>query len=156
MGMAWMWASMSKDPSTQIGAVIVSADNRPLGSGYNGPPRQIPDSEIDWARPFKYKYIRHAERNALDFCSEAPIGATIYVTGNPCPDCMNDIVTEGISKVIYFPCIADKSSMLARQDEWLETQDIAKKGKVELIQFKGNLNWMRDWNDFLYHKGVFN
>ena len=65
MGLAWMWASMSKDPSTQVGAIIISTDNRPLGSGYNGPPRAISDSEVNWVRPDKYRFITHAERNAI-------------------------------------------------------------------------------------------
>lgn len=155
MGLAWTWAAASKDPSTQVGAVVISSENKPLGSGYNGPPKIIPDDEINWTRPDKYPFIVHAEVNAIDHCSEKPIGATLYVTGNPCPPCMLSIVKSGIIKVVYFPFRADRTSMLARQDEWLETQEIAKKGKVELVQFKGNLNWMRDWNDFLYAKGVF-
>ncbi len=155
MGMAWMWASMSKDPSTQVGAVVISSDNRPLGSGYNGPPKNILDHEVNWTRPDKYPLIVHAEVNALEFCSEKPRNATIYVTGNPCPDCMLDLVRAGLSKVVYFPFCGDSTSMLARKDEWEDTKDIAKKGNVILERFSGNINWVRDWVDMMYGKGVF-
>jgi dCMP deaminase len=156
MGLAWMWASMSKDPSTQVGCVIISADNRPLGSGYNGPPRLFRDEEINWVRPDKYPYIRHAERNALDFCSEKPRGATLYVTAPPCKDCILDIAEAGISRVIFqrIPNY-DLSSMISREEDWEITKDIAKKGIVGLVEYTGNLNWMRDWNEELYRKGAF-
>ncbi len=155
MGVAWLWAGMSKDPSTQVGAVIVSSDNRPLGTGYNGPPKQMIDSEIDWVRPDKYPYIFHAEKNAIRHCLRETKGSTMYVTGRPCPPCMLDIVAAGIYRVIYCLYTPDESSMLAREDEWETTLDIAKKGNVQLEKFKGNLNWMRDWMDMLYEKGIF-
>ena len=38
MGIAYLSAMRSKDPSTQVGACIVSDDNRILSIGYNGAP----------------------------------------------------------------------------------------------------------------------
>ena len=38
MGIAMFSAQRSKDPSTQVGACIVSADNKILSVGYNGMP----------------------------------------------------------------------------------------------------------------------
>jgi dCMP deaminase len=45
---------MSKDPSTQVGAVIVGADNRKISFGYNGFVAGIEESADKWERPRKY------------------------------------------------------------------------------------------------------
>lgn len=39
MGVAILSGKRSKDPSTQVGACIVSQDNKILSMGYNGFPR---------------------------------------------------------------------------------------------------------------------
>ena len=38
MGVAFLAAMRSKDPGTQVGACIVSTDNKILSIGYNGMP----------------------------------------------------------------------------------------------------------------------
>ena len=43
-------ARRSKDPSTQVGACIVDADNRIVALGYNGFPRGCSDDALPWAR----------------------------------------------------------------------------------------------------------
>ena len=45
MGIAMLSAERSKDPTTQVGACIVSADNRILSMGYNGTPRGLSDDD---------------------------------------------------------------------------------------------------------------
>ena len=79
------------------------------------------------------------------------------MTGIPCPDCMLDIVKVGIHrKVVYHNNYKpDKLSMLARQEEWETTKKIAKLGGCVLDVYSGNLNWMRDWMNTMYNKGVF-
>ena len=42
MGVADLSAKRSKDPNTQVGACIVSEDNKILSMGYNGFPRAAP------------------------------------------------------------------------------------------------------------------
>ena len=145
MGLAFWIASFSKDPSTQNGAIIVSSDNRPLGHGYNGPPRAYSDFDVDWARPAKYRDMVHAEMNAIWHCSESPSGATLYCTAIPCEACMLQLVVVGLEKIIYYPGQHfDKGSMCANKAFHKDTEEIAKKGKVKLEKFTGNLNWMRD------------
>ena len=145
MGMAFLAAAKSKDPSTQVGAYIVSRHNRPLGSGYNGPPCGHPDEEINWERPHKYPYIKHAEDNAIDHTPRSKLrGATLYVTAMPCMACMLDIAAAKIARVVYFqPRNVDPASMLARQNEIAITQDIAAKWRVKLERFTGNLGWVQ-------------
>lgn len=44
----------------------------------------------------------HAEQNALLYSSRTDVeGATIYVTGRPCPTCARLISGSGIIRVVY-------------------------------------------------------
>ena len=159
MGLAFINAAFSKDPNTQHGAQIVTNDNEPLGAGYNGPPKEIDDADINWTREFKikYSYINHAEFNAILHSDRDKLnGSIIYVTGKPCPACMLKIVTYGIKKVIYFEDSKhhDTESMCISDDMRI-TDDIAKKAGIVLQRFSGNLNWMRDRMEFLKNLGIF-
>ncbi len=161
MGLAFWARTRSKDPSTNVGAIIVSKENIPLGSGYNGPPRQIDDQKVDWSRPAKYPNIIHAEKNAIRYshCQDLT-GSTLYVTGRPCSPCMLDIVTEGISIVIYYVCPADDASMLNDDEDWTKARTLAKLGQVQLVEFRselgGNLNWMQTEMKIMESFGLFN
>ena len=50
MGIALLSAQRSKDPNTQVGACIVSEDNKILSIGYNGTPTGFSDDKLDWSR----------------------------------------------------------------------------------------------------------
>ena len=50
MGIALLSAERSKDPSTQVGACIVSENNKILSTGYNGMPIGCNDDEMPWER----------------------------------------------------------------------------------------------------------
>ena len=70
MSIAKLSAMRSKDPSTQVGACIVSNDNRILSIGYNGAPNGFDDEKFPWGREgenleTKYPYVCHAELNAI-------------------------------------------------------------------------------------------
>ena len=157
MGEAFWIAAKSKDPKTQIGSVIVSSNNVPLGTGYNGLPRDIDDNAIDWDRPAKYDYVIHSEINAINYSSGSLRGATIYVTGPSCKNCMLHIVNAGIKRVVYFQSKnMDVNSSLADNSGWEKTKEIAALGGVQLDLFQGNLNWMRDRIIWMENAGIFN
>ena len=109
MGVAKLSALRSKDPSTQVGACIVGADNRILSIGYNGTPNGFPDSDFPWNREgdalnTKYFYVCHAELNAiLNFRGNRRDleGARIYVALFPCNECAKAIIQCGIKEVVY-------------------------------------------------------
>ena len=93
MGICTLSAHRSKDPSTQVGACIVSPDHKILSMGYNGFPKGCSDDIFPWAKmkaeqdPYnaKYFYVTHAELNAiLNYRGGSLEGATIYVTLFPC------------------------------------------------------------------------
>lgn len=109
MGVAKLSAKRSKDPSTQVGACIVSGDNRILSIGYNGAPNGFDDKYFPWDRQgealeTKYLFVCHAEMNAiLNFRGNKKDleGAKIYVDLFPCNECAKLIIQSGIKKVIY-------------------------------------------------------
>ena len=50
MAIALLSSKRSKDPSTQVGACIVSSDNRILSIGYNGAPNGYDDDIFPWGK----------------------------------------------------------------------------------------------------------
>ena len=59
-------AGWSKDPSTQVGCVVVGPDREIRSTGFNGFPRGIEDSIARLEnRELKYPLICHAEENAI-------------------------------------------------------------------------------------------
>ena len=107
MGVATLSGRRSKDPSTQVGACIVSQDNKILSMGYNGFPKGCSDDEFPWAREgdslhTKYFYVTHSELNAiLNYRGGSLEGSKIYVTLFPCNECAKAIIQAGIKTIIY-------------------------------------------------------
>lgn len=107
MGVALLSGMRSKDPSTQVGACIVSEDNKILSMGYNGFPKGCSDDEFPWTRdgePLdnKYFYTTHSELNAiLNYRGGSLEGAKMYVTLFPCNECAKAIIQAGIRTIVY-------------------------------------------------------
>lgn len=95
-------SSWSRDPSTQVGAVIVRPDRTIASLGYNGFPRGVGDSQERYNdRPTKYMMVVHAEANAIVTAQESLSGHTIYVNPmHPCADCTGLIIQAGIRRVV--------------------------------------------------------
>ena len=107
MGIALLSGERSKDPNSQVGACIVSPDNKILSIGYNGFPMGCSDDEIPWEREgefaeTKYPYVCHSELNAiLNYTGSTLKQSRIYVTLFPCNECAKAIIQSGIKEVIY-------------------------------------------------------
>ena len=110
IGIAKLSAGRSTDPSPQVGACIVSKENRILSIGYNGAPNGFDDDKFPWNREgenrndTKYPYVCHAELNAiLNYAGSRKdlIGSKIYVDLFPCNECAKVIIQVGISEVVY-------------------------------------------------------
>ena len=107
MGVAALSGMRSKDPNTQVGACIVSQNNRILSMGYNGFPNGVSDDDFPWNRdgePLenKYFYTTHSELNAiLNYRGGSLEGAKLYVTLFPCNECAKAIIQAGIRTVVY-------------------------------------------------------
>ena len=88
MGISLLSAQRSKDSHTQVGACIVSQDNKILSVGYNGMPTGCSDDEMPWDRngeflDTKYPFVCHAE---------------LF----PCNECAKAIIQSGIKEVVYW------------------------------------------------------
>ena len=98
-------ASWSKDPSTQVGCVVVGPDREIRSTGFNGLPRGIEDSEDRLNnREIKYPMICHAEENAIMHAARIGISlkdCTAYVTWPPCTRCARSLIQAGVSEIIY-------------------------------------------------------
>lgn len=109
MGVADLSGLRSKDPNTQVGACIVSDDNKILSMGYNGFPKGCSDDEFPWGRDeagdsfnTKYMYVTHSELNAiLNYRGGSLEGSKLYVTLFPCNECAKAIIQAGIKTVVY-------------------------------------------------------
>jgi dCMP deaminase len=104
MEMARLVASWSKDPSSQVGAVIARG-KFVVSVGFNGFPQGIADSaERLENREIKYPTILHAEVNAVLSARQDIRGCTLYVTPYmPCPQCAAVIVQSGIARIVFTP-----------------------------------------------------
>lgn len=107
MGVAMLSGMRSKDPNSQVGACIVSENNKILSMGYNGFPKGCSDDVFPWAREgepldTKYLYVTHSELNAiLNYRGGSLEGAKMYVTLFPCNECAKAIIQTGIKTLVY-------------------------------------------------------
>ena len=110
METASLWARRSKDPGTQVGAVLIGVDDRVLSIGYNGSPNGFPDEQVPWNRlatdpeDTKYPWVIHAELNAiLNFkgLTSDLQGSTLYTTHLPCNECTKALIQAGVKKIVY-------------------------------------------------------
>jgi len=98
-------ATWSKDPNTQVGAVVVGSKGQILSQGYNGFPRGINDTSRRLNdRETKLSLVVHAEMNAIFNATYSGVsldGSTIFIHGLPaCSECAKGIIQVGIKKVV--------------------------------------------------------
>jgi dCMP deaminase len=107
MGVAQLAGMRSKDPHTQVGSCIVSADHKILSIGYNGLPRGCDDDAFPWTNEgtgldSKYPFVTHSELNAiLNYRGGSLEGSTLYVSLFPCNECAKAIIQAGIKTIVY-------------------------------------------------------
>lgn len=94
-------ATWSKDPSTQVGAVIVRPDKTIASLGYNGFPRDMNDNPGQpYERQEKLSRTIHAEMNAILNAREPVKGYWCYATFLPCDRCFVHLAQAGIVRFI--------------------------------------------------------
>jgi dCMP deaminase len=137
--LAKLVSTWSKDPSTQVGAVIVNDKNRIVSLGFNGYPRGVKDEGLD-DREVKYLKILHGEINSILFSKQDLTDCTIYVYPlPPCANCTSVIIQSGISKIVVLEN-QNKTKMLERWSQHnLIAKEMAEEAGVEIIKyFEGN------------------
>ena len=102
LGMAKHVAQLSKDPSTQVGAVIFDPKRRLVSAGYNGFAQRVHDTPKRlFNREEKLKLTIHAEKNAIMFATAPLDGCTLVVTHPCCAQCAAQVIQCGIEHVIW-------------------------------------------------------
>ena len=137
MGIAMLAARRSKDPSTQVGACIVSPDNIIISTGYNGMPKGCSDDEFPWEREgteTKYPYVVHAELNAILNANGRDLrGSRLYVALFPCNECAKAIIQSGVKEVVYLSDKYDGTPMNLASKRMLDA------ARVKRTQLKTDL-----------------
>ncbi len=148
MGISLLSSMRSKDPSTQVGACIVSDENKIMSVGYNGFPRGCSDDEFPWERSgensndTKYPFVCHAELNAiLNAGGQNLRGARIFVALFPCNECAKAIIQSGIREVIY---ISDK---YADTEGTIASKKMLKAAGVKLTHFSSDKKISIDFHE---------
>jgi dCMP deaminase len=103
MNMLDLVAARSLDKHTKVGCIIVGINNEIKSTGYNSLPRGVLHLDERLERPEKYKWIEHADRNAI--YNAARIGVSLenckmYLSFYPCIECARAIIQVGIKEVI--------------------------------------------------------
>lgn len=117
MAMAKVISKRSTCTNRQVGCMIVDRNNRPISSGYNGPPAgftRLPVTDtgdcstycprsrasergLDYGNCVSV----HAEMNALMFSDRRDyFGGSMYVTSPCCYDCAKAVANSGIKRVV--------------------------------------------------------
>lgn len=133
---AILWSKRSPDAQTQCGSVIVGKDNNLLSAGYNGFIRDADTDSLPNTRPDKYPFFLHSELNSIINAVRHGVclnNSTIYISGQPCLQCLQTIYQAGITKVVYTDY--SKPKMIeSEQDNYNMVLNIMKStGKFEII-----------------------
>lgn len=114
-------AAMSKDPSTQVGAIALDENRNIIATGYNGFPRGVNDDPARYAdRSTKYSLIAHAEQNLVAqaaYGGRSLKGCTVILTSlYPCSACAKSLIQAGVRRVISPP--PDTDPRWAEEAKW--------------------------------------
>ena len=140
MRMAEALADRSKDPDTQIGAIIVNEQYHIIGAGYNGLPEGMDDKLNDgcWKKANKQHYIIHAENNAILNATADLTNATLYLHSKkgylPCSKCAQMIAQKKIKKVLIDCPDIEVTSKHCEDYNFDATKDIFKQCNITIAR----------------------
>jgi dCMP deaminase len=95
--------SQNSPDTTKVGCIIADQENRIVAAGCNEFPAGVKATPERLARPEKYKWIEHSERNAIYQAARAGRslqGCTAYLTWFPCMDCARALIQAGITELV--------------------------------------------------------
>jgi len=138
--LAFEVSTRSIDSQTHCGCVITNRLHQPLGFGYNSFVRDIDDTILPNTRPEKYPFMIHSELNAIFNCTIPPINGIAYITGPPCPHCLQCLWQVGIKEIVF----ADNYTHMQQETGTIE--EIL----IELLRERGliyrKITYVRDKN----------
>ncbi len=135
MVLAMHAASRASCPRRRVGCVLVDENGYVVSTGYNGPPKGIPNC-TDHPCPgvgcksgegLNLCIALHAEENAIKHCANIYKIHTAYVTSKPCQFCMSKFANTSVKRIIYlqdYPhtetdVIASKANVLVENIQWM-------------------------------------
>ncbi|MCB1752388.1 MAG: dCMP deaminase family protein [Gammaproteobacteria bacterium] len=133
LGLAAHISGWSKDPSSQVGAVITDG-NRIVSLGYNGFAAGVEDRPERLSdRNCKLNLTIHAEENAMIFAKRDLTGCTVYVTHPPCPRCASKLIQEEVARIVH---IAPSDDFLSRWADDLElSREMYREADIEVTSY---------------------
>lgn len=135
LAMARSIAQESKDPSTKMGAVILTRDDRRF-FGYNSFPLSMKqDTELYADRKLKYSRMVHGEVRALNKVTCSVEGATLYTWPFlPCDRCFVQMLDAGIVRFVAPNATEDQLSRWAKAFDLVRSY--AQEAGVELVEIE--------------------
>lgn len=125
----------SFDPDTRVACWLISpTTSEVFVRGYNTFPRSIDNMPARWERPAKYKYVVHAEANAVATAArngKRTDGLHAVLTLFPCSDCCKLLIQAGIAGIIVPR--PDWSSVRWR-DKYIISKELLKESGIS-VQF---------------------
>lgn len=137
----------SEDPDIKHGAVIVNQYNHIIGTGYNGPIKGADNSAIPFGiRDEKRKWMIHAEENAMlnvtQSSSERGLNCRLYVTGQPCNNCLQRMINFGIRTIV----MADRMGSITEDAQSALMRDqLLRMSGVVVSKISTENPWIRDF-----------
>lgn len=138
----------SKDTSTKVGALFIYPDTMQiLSMGYNGMPRGVDEKDSSrWTRPNKYKFVEHAERNAMYNSAQSgtSLRDAICVSSLfPCADCARGIIQSGCKMVIslHFADSVDEKDpdrIKRWHPDWKVSLEMLKESGIKIMLLRNN------------------
>jgi len=101
MALAHVASLRSEDPFRKVGAVAFDADNRVIGTAYNGlAPGFNADHEFWVDRDSRRKFMLHAEVNLCSLFTRGNV-KLIACTTKPCTSCAQMLCAYGVKQIFY-------------------------------------------------------
>jgi dCMP deaminase len=113
-------ARLSPDSNTKVGCIITDKEGGNILSSYNGFISGAKDSKLPSVGEEKYKYMIHAEENAICRAAKRGIsldGTILFCTLSPCEKCLRLIYQVGI-RTVYF------ETKYKNFDTYIQTKDL--------------------------------
>lgn len=144
IGLCFLISQRSEDANTKHGCILTDQNHHIIGTGYNSMPRGISDGLMPNTRPNKYKYMIHAEENALLNTTLdpwlIPKGGVSYCTAKPCLRCLYRLWNKNI-QTLY---VAETGYHFQDYENEREDFDafISDTG-IKIYEIKPNLTWIK-------------
>jgi dCMP deaminase len=135
--LAELISSWSKDPSSQVGSVIVSPKKEVISLGFNGFPSRLHDNPVDLGdRSRKYKKILHSEINSILYAKRDLASCSIYIYPFlSCADCTKVIIQSGITRVVTVKMDENSERYQRWKADFDTSREMYQEAGVEILEY---------------------